>query len=191
MNPSRLLRVIVLTLVLCLTGLSTLAAESTGAQATPPQSSPPQTPPTPPDQPAKPALKEPEPDLNRIKSALSKAPALKIEENQLRFYLEVRAKFPTIAEIIGDYDLINGPTKGGATMTHQEYLNMVTPKELYSTAGIKPAEMLQFALVNYFGQMAIRKLVEELRNARDEREIREIRARIDRELAALRGKSDR
>jgi hypothetical protein len=40
--------------------------------------------------------------------------------------------------------------------------------------------------VNWLGQAIIMKGLEEIRKARSEREIAEIRARIDRELAALR-----
>jgi hypothetical protein len=73
-------------------------------------------------------------------------------------------------------------------MTHDEFLAMVTPREMYGSAGIKPAEMLQFALVNWLGQAFVKKIVEDLQNAKNEREIREIRDRIDRELAALRAR---
>ena len=72
-------------------------------------------------------------------------------------------------------------------MTHNEFLGMVTPREMYSTAGIRPTEMLQSAIVNWLGHALIKKGWKELSEARSEREINEIRARIDRELAALRG----
>lgn len=126
-------------------------------------------------------------DLERVKAQLNRAPVLKLDEGQLRFYVEVIAKQPSIADMIGSYDLMNGPTKRGAPMTHQEFLNMVTPKELYGSGGIKAGELLQFALTNWLGQQVIKRAMEDLRNARTEREVQEIRARIERELAALRG----
>ena len=126
-------------------------------------------------------------DLERVKAQLNRAPVLKLDDNQLRFYVEVIGKQPSIADVIGSYDLINGPTRRGAPMTHQEFLNMVTPQEFYGSQGIKSYELLQFALTNWLGQQIIKKAIEDLRNAKSDREVAEIRARIDRELAALRG----
>ena len=127
-------------------------------------------------------------NLDRIKRLIDRPPAVKIEENRLRFYVEVLARFPTFEEYVKGQDLTKGPTKGGP-MTHQEFLNLVTPKELYSTAGIKPTEMLQFAIVNWLGHELAKKAYDKLRTAYDERQIREIRERIEAELAALRAKS--
>lgn len=126
-------------------------------------------------------------DLERIKAQLNRAPVLKLDDNQLRFYVEVIGKQPSIADVIGSYDLINGPTRRGAPMTHQEFLNMVTPQEFYGSGGIKASELLQFALTNWLGQQIIKKAIEDIRNANSEREVEEIRARINRELAALKG----
>lgn len=124
-------------------------------------------------------------DLARIRKALDGSPTLKIDEANLRYYVEILAKQRTFAEYVKGYDLRNGPTRGGNPMTHQEFLNMVTPRELNSSGGITALETLQFALTNWLGQTVIRKAIEDLQNARDQREIDEIRARIDRELAAL------
>jgi hypothetical protein len=63
---------------------------------------------------------------------------------------------------------------------------MVTPKEMNSSGGITAIETLQFAFTNWLGQSLIKKAIEDLRNARSEHEIQEIRDRIDRELASLR-----
>ncbi len=126
-------------------------------------------------------------NLERIKKLMTRPPALKIDENRLRFYVEVLGKWPTFAEYIAGDDLTKGAVKGGA-MTHQEFLNLVTPRDLYSTAGIKPTEMLQFAIVNWLGHELAKKAIEKLRTAYDERQIREIRERIERELALLKGK---
>ena len=163
----------VLTIALAVRAVAPLVAQE-------PQSAPPaQTPVTSPNTPE---------NLDRIKRLIDRPPALKIDENRLRFYVEVLARFPTFEAYVKGQDLTKGPTKGGP-MTHQEFLNLVTPRELYSTAGIKPTEMLQFAIVNWLGQELAKKAYDKLRNAYDERQIREIRERIDAELAALRAKS--
>lgn len=130
-------------------------------------------------------------DLDRIKAALARPNTLILTDSQVRFYVEVVEKWPSVEEMFRGVDLINGPTKRGAPMTHAEYLGMVTPKEMYGSAGIKPGELLQFAVTNWFGQMLVRKALEEIRNARDANEIQKIRDRIDRELAALIGRGGR
>jgi hypothetical protein len=148
-----------------------------------------QTPPPAPQQAAQPpqGAAQTTAELERIKAQLNRATVLKLDDNQLRFYVEVVAKQPSIADVIGSYDLMNGPTRRGAPMTHQEFLNMVTPQEFYGSQGIKSIELLQFALTNWLGQQIIKKAIEDIRNATSEREVQEIRARIDRELAALKG----
>jgi hypothetical protein len=128
-------------------------------------------------------------NLDRIRRGLTRDSVLSVDSGQVRFYMEILAKLPRIEEIIGKYDLMNGPTRRGAPMTHQEYLAMVTPREMYGSAGIKPVEVLQFTLVNWLGQAFVKRVVEDLRNASSEREIQAIRDRIDRELAALRGRN--
>ncbi len=158
----------------------------------------PQTPATPPaTQPAPPAASQPATppattptippgELNRIRRALSRDRVLVLDDEGFRFYVEIVAKQPTFAEYSKGYDFLNGPTRRGNPMTHQEFLKMVTPRDFYSSAGIKPTEMLQMAVTNWLGQTLIKQAIEEMLRARNERERDEIRARIDRELAALR-----
>jgi hypothetical protein len=128
--------------------------------------------------------------LEQIRRALGQPSALRLDDRQLRFYLEVVGRQPhkfSSAEFFKGYDLINGATARGNPMSHKEFLDMVNPKELHSTAGITPAEMLQFALTNWLGQSLLKKALDDVRNAKTEKEVQEIRERIDRELAALRG----
>ena len=129
-------------------------------------------------------------DIEKIKKALQRTDTtIVLDDSQLRFYATVTAKVPTFEDFLGDFDLKNGPVPR-AGMTHQEFLSMVTPKELYSSAGITATEMLQFAITNWAAQQVIKKGLQEIREARTEREIQAIRERINRELAALAGKSD-
>ena len=143
----------------------------------------------PPPPPTAPVIQAPErpPNLERIREAVSKPPEIRITDGQLRIYVEVIAKWPRFDQLVKGYDLMNGPVARGNPMTHAEFLNMVTPKELHSSGGIKPTEILTMALVNWAGKAVISKGLEAISNAKSQREIDEIRARIDRELAALRG----
>lgn len=124
-------------------------------------------------------------DLARIRRALDTDPAVRIDDDQLRFYMQILVKRPSFAEFAKGYDFRHGPTRGGNPMTHNEFLAMVTPKELQSSVGITARETLEFALTNWLGQALIKKAFEDLQKAKDEREIQEIRDRIDRELQAL------
>ena len=124
-------------------------------------------------------------DLARIRRALDSEPAVKIDGDQLRFYMQIIARPLTFADFTKGYDFVNGPTRRGNPMTHNEFLAMVTPREMQSQVGITPRETLEFALTNWLSQVLIRKAYEDLKNARNEREVQQIRARIERELAQL------
>jgi hypothetical protein len=135
-----------------------------------------------------PALPPPTPaQVARMQRALDQPQGLKLDERQLRFYLEIVQRLPTFAEYARGYDFLHGPTTGGNPMSHQEFVRMVTPREMYSSAGITANEQVQFALTNYVGQALIRKALEELKQARDANQVQAIRERIDRELDALTG----
>jgi hypothetical protein len=125
--------------------------------------------------------------MARMQRALDQPSGLKLDERQLRFYLEIIERLPTFAEYARGYDFLHGPSGGGNPMTHDEFVRMVTPKEMYSTAGISPGLQVQWALTNWIGQALIKRALEELKQARDENQIREIRERIERELDALTG----
>jgi hypothetical protein len=128
-------------------------------------------------------------DLQKIRSVVSKSPepALMMESMKLRFYVYVRGN-PEIRfwDYVGKFDLKNGPVPK-SQMTHAEFLRMVTPQELYSAAGIKPTEALEFALTGALAQWLARKAIDDIRKSQNEREIQAIRSRIERELAALTG----
>jgi hypothetical protein len=123
--------------------------------------------------------------LDRIRAALDREP-LRLESN-VRFYLQVTAPTPTFADFVKGKDLRYAPV-AGAGMTHGEFLGMVTPKELYSAAGIRPAEALGMAITGLVGRILMKKAFESVTDMWRARELREINERIDAELAALRGK---
>ncbi|MCC7008215.1 MAG: hypothetical protein IT184_05315 [Acidobacteria bacterium] len=124
--------------------------------------------------------------IERVQRALARRQSgLRLDEQQLRFYLEIIARQPSFAEYTRGYDFLNGPTRRGNPMTHQEFLDMVTPKEMYSSDLIPAIDRLQAAFTNWIGQSLIRRALEELKQAKDDREVQEIRERITRELDAL------
>jgi hypothetical protein len=125
-------------------------------------------------------------DLDRIKAALKRPNTIILTDTQVRFYVEIRAKFPSVEEMFRGVDLLSGPRAGGPAFTHAEYLSMVTPRDTIATSGgIKPVEALQFAVTNWLGQMLVRKALQEINEAKSEAEVEAIRERITKELAAL------
>lgn len=148
----------------------------TGQQTPPPSTQSSQPQPSP----------QPTINLDHIKTALSHPPAFKIAGDGLTFHLEIIARQPNFWSFVGSYDLKNGPVKK-AGLTGQEYLDMVRPQLLYSSAGITAPELLQFAATNAAAQALIKKAIRDIHDARTQSEIEAIRARIDRELRALKG----
>jgi len=181
---------VVATVALASTGVPALAGSASQAvpqtelQSQAQTPSPPKAPQSPPPSTQLPV------DVDKIRSVVDRAPTplLSYEKMKTRFYVRVNAKSEIrFTDFIGHFDLRNGPVPR-AGQTHAEFLAMVTPRELYSAAGIKPTEALEMALTGFLAQSLARKAIAEIRKASTAREIQEIRDRITRELAALSGK---
>jgi hypothetical protein len=126
-------------------------------------------------------------DLQRIKEGLSRPQVLKLQQDGLRFYLTIIGNRLDLGDYLRNSDLKNGPVPR-AGVTHQDFLNHITPKILYSSGGIKATELLEWGIVDWLGKMAVKKIFNEITEARRAAQIRSIREQIDRELAALKGK---
>ena len=105
--------------------------------------------------------------------------------------MEVIGNWPSFADVTKGYDFINGPTGYGNPMSHQEFVDMVTPRDMYSTAGIQPAEILTMAAVNAVGQWAIVKALTKISNSHKDKQLRDIRAQIDADLAAIKKEKEK
>ena len=106
-----------------------------------------------------------------------------------RFYATARARPVTFADIVGSFDLMNGPTPRGA-MTYQEFVTMSQPKVPGAHVGLADvgkAASLEIAVLA--ARNAISKGIEAIHQAKSGHEIQGIRAQIDRELAALAGQT--
>jgi hypothetical protein len=160
---------------------SSTASAPAQAQASPPTDIRPAPAPT--SQPDRSQVTEA--DVQRIQRNLKLPVTLKLDEQQLRYYVQILAKQQTFSQFAKGYDWKNGATMGGNPMTHAEFLTMVTPREFYSSGGITATELLQGAIVNWLGQALIKRALNDISNAHSEKELQEIRDRIDRELAML------
>lgn len=131
-------------------------------------------------------------DLSRIRSGLSEAqelpdaPKLTISDGRPVFFAQTDQKTGWFEKFTVGFNLRSGPVPGAA-MTHQEFLNQVTPKELYGSGGISLREQLEWGLTGYAAVWTVKKLYKELSEAKTEWRRKQIRQQIERELAALKG----
>lgn len=104
--------------------------------------------------------------LDRIQEAISRPPAIKTNAGRPTFRVEVIAKKPTIEDILGEGYLV-GPTPG--PMTHQEFLNLVTPSEFRGMGVFTGGEALTVAATSIGLQWALSKAIDKLKDAKTER----------------------
>jgi hypothetical protein len=104
--------------------------------------------------------------LDRIQEAISRPSAIRTNAGRPTFRVEIIAKKPTIEDILGE-GYLKGPTPGG--MTHQEFLNMVTPNEFRGMGAFTGGEALAVAATSIGLQWALSKAIDKLSSAKTER----------------------
>lgn len=122
--------------------------------------------------------------LERIQRALAQKPTLKLKTDQPVFRVEVFGRKPTIEDILGP-DYLKGPTPAGPSMTHQEFLDMVTPKDVRGYAAFSNREGMVVAATSLALQWALQKAVHKFETARDERAREAARQEVQDALAEL------
>ncbi|MGH9373257.1 MAG: hypothetical protein ACRD15_17185, partial [Vicinamibacterales bacterium] len=123
-------------------------------------------------------------NLDRIQRRLSRPPAIRPETSRHVFRVEVFGRKPTIDEILGP-DWRKGPTPYGG-MTHNEFLNMVTPKDVQGYAMYDNKQAMVVAATSFAMQWALRQAVKKLSDAKTERQKEAAQKEVDEALAALR-----
>jgi hypothetical protein len=121
--------------------------------------------------------------LARIQRALSRPPAIRLKGERLVFRVEVLGRKPSIEDILGP-DYLKGPVPYGG-MTHQEFLNMVTPKEFQGYAAISNREGYAVAATSFALQWALQKAIHKYETAKQEREREAARKEVQEALADL------
>ena len=106
-------------------------------------------------------------DLDRIQRALARPPALKLETKRPVFRVEVFGRNPTIEDILGP-DFLRGPVPYGG-MTHNEFLNMVTPRDVQGYAAFSNKQAVTVAATSFALQWALRQALQKYNDARQER----------------------
>jgi hypothetical protein len=121
--------------------------------------------------------------LDRIQRALTKPAPIQLKEQNPVFRLEVFGKKPTLEDILGEKFWIGATPYGG--MTHQEFMAMVTPKEVQPYAGFTGGHLLAEIGLTYAEQWALKQALRKFQNAREEHEREAARKEVMEALEAL------
>jgi hypothetical protein len=121
--------------------------------------------------------------MERIQRALSRQPAIRLKGDQSVFRVEVLGKRLTIEEILGP-DYLKGPVPR-APMTHQEFLNMVTPKDYQGYAAFSNREGVAVAASSFALKWALQKAIHKYQTAHESREREAARKEVQDALMEL------
>lgn len=158
----------------------------------PQQSSAPQTPDSTPPPQANGSTDQPLPELpvslSRIRRALAQPPVIRLLETQGRdgrpvYRVDIEAQTIDIQAILGK-DFVRGPVSYGA-MTHQEFLNLVTPDYARGFAGLSNAEGMTIAATSIALQWAVLKALDKFKQANDDRAKESARKEVEEAVEAL------
>ena len=136
--------------------------------------------------PSAPAAQEELPvSLDRIQRALSTTtkPAIELKEQHPVFRLEVYGKKPTLEDLLGEKFWLGPAPYGG--MTHREFLEKVTPKELQNYGAFSGASLLQVTALTLLEQWALKQAIQKFRSALNNHEREAARKEVEDALAAL------
>ena len=127
--------------------------------------------------------------LSRIQRALAAPPALKILEPQMRngrpvYRVDVEGAKIDIRTLLSK-DALRGPVPYGG-MTHQEFLDLVTPDDVRGYAAFSNAEGITVAATSIALQWAVLKAIDALKKAKDEHQQEAARKEVEEALEALR-----
>lgn len=123
-------------------------------------------------------------DIDRIQRALANTPMLRFDkDSRPLFRVEVFGEKPTIDDILGP-DWAKGPVPYGG-MTHQEFLDMVTPKDVQGYAAFSNKEGATVAATSFLLQWTLQKAIAKYRNSQDDREREAARQEVLDALKAL------
>jgi hypothetical protein len=121
--------------------------------------------------------------IERVQRALSRPPAIKLNADRPVFRVEVLGKKLTIEDILGP-DYLKGPVPR-AGMTHQEFLDMVTPKDYQGYAPYTNREAMTIAATSLALKWALQKAIHKYQTASQERDREAAQKEVEEALAEL------
>src|SRR5262245_12510542 len=107
--------------------------------------------------------------VDRIRQKLSDPPAIKLQTQGTVFRVEVVARRLSIEDILGP-DYLKGPVPASGGMTHQEFLDLVTPKDVQGYAAFNNKEAAVVAATSFALQWALQSAVHKFQEAKADRE---------------------
>ncbi|HEU4937204.1 MAG TPA: hypothetical protein VFT39_12160 [Vicinamibacterales bacterium] len=123
--------------------------------------------------------------VDRIRRKLSEPPALKVKTEGNVFRVEVLGRKPTIEDILGP-DYLKGPMPAVAGgMTHQEFLDLVTPKDVQGYAAFSNKEAAMVAATSFALKWAVLKAIQKYQDAKADRDREAARKEVQDALAEL------
>ena len=129
-------------------------------------------------------------DVDKIQRRLARPPAIVVTQPDMdngmpTFRVQVNAEKLTIEQILGP-DYLRGPAPMAAAMSHQEFLNMVTPNEFKGMSGFSNGEAATIVLTSLALQWAVKTALEAFHKAQDARQKEAARKEVAEALEALR-----
>jgi hypothetical protein len=121
--------------------------------------------------------------LDHIRQKLSEPPAINVNAQGNVFRVEVVGRKLTIEDILGP-DYLKGPTPAGAP-THQEFLDLVTPKDVQGYAAFNNGEAATVAATSFALAWALQKAIHKFQEAKEAREREAARKEVQEALAEL------
>lgn len=122
--------------------------------------------------------------LDRIQEALARTPMLRFDQaGKPVFRVQVFGDKPTIEDILGP-DWERGPVPHGS-MTHDEFLSFVTPKDFQGYAEYSNKEGMQLAATSFLFQWTLQRAIQKYRETKDDREREAARQEVIAALNAL------
>ena len=122
-------------------------------------------------------------NIKRIQKALSRPAAIRPDSVRPVFRVTIFSRNPTIDDILGP-NWRQGPTPLGA-MTHQEFLDLVTPNDVKGYAMFDNKQAAVVAATSFALKLAVTKAMEKLDEAITERQKAAARKEVAEALAAL------
>src|SRR5687767_2359420 len=123
-------------------------------------------------------------DLDKIQRAVARKPAIRLESERSVFRIEIFGRNPTIDDILGR-DYLRGPAPYGG-ITHQDFLNMVTPKDVQGYAAFDNKQALTVAATSLALRWALQKAIQKYNDAKEARAREAARREVEEALAELR-----
>lgn len=127
--------------------------------------------------------------LKRIQRALTKTPAIRLLQPTTRdgrqvYRVDIEGEKIDIQALLGR-DSLRAPASYGG-MTHQEFLDLVTPNDVKGYAAFSNGEGMVVAATSIALQWAVLKAVDKFKQAQDARAKEQARKEVEEALAALR-----